>query len=60
MPCVIVAFKVLGWQFLVKTIVGVSLHVLFPGMFESFQWATDYDGRAAMAGLIGSIVAVRE
>lgn len=53
----LVAFKVLGWQFLVKTIVGVSLLSFFLGMFESFQWQPIMMDEPLMAGLIGSIVA---
>lgn len=53
----LVAFKVLGWQFLVKTVVGVSLLTAFLGMFESFQWEPIMMDEPLMAGLIGAIVA---
>ncbi len=53
----LVAFRVLGWQFLVKTVVGVSLLTVFLGMFESFQWDPIMMDEPLMAGLIGAIVA---
>lgn len=51
------AFKVLGTEFLVKTIVGVSMLSAFLGMFESFQWQPIMMDEPLMAGLIGAIVA---
>lgn len=51
------AFKVLGGDFLVKTIVGVSMLSAFIGMFESFQWQPIMMDEPLMAGLIGAIVA---
>ncbi|WP_019538415.1 YitT family protein [Proteiniphilum acetatigenes] len=51
------AFRVLGFEFLVKTIVGVSLLSAFIGMFESFQWQPIMMDEPLMAGLIGAIVA---
>lgn len=51
------AFKVLGADFLVKTIVGVSMLSAFIGMFESFQWPPIMTDEPLMAGLIGAIVA---
>ncbi len=51
------SFKVLGTEFLVKTIVGVSMLSAFLGMFESFQWPPIMMDEPLMAGLIGAIVA---
>ena len=53
----LIAFKVLGWQFLVKTIVGVSILSAFLAMFESFKWQPIMMDEPLMAGLIGSIMA---
>ena len=51
------AFRTLGTEFLVKTIVGVGLLSAFIGMFESFQWPPIMMDEPLMAGLIGAIVA---
>lgn len=51
------AFRILGSEFLVKTIVGVGLLSTFIGMFESFQWPPIMMDEPLMAGLIGAIVA---
>ena len=53
----LIAFRILGSEFLVKTIVGVASLTLFIGMFESFQWPPIMTDEPLMAGLIGSIVA---
>ncbi len=51
------SFKILGLDFLVKTVVGVALLSGFIGMFESFKWTPIMMEEPLMAGLIGSIVA---
>lgn len=51
------AFKVLGSEFLVKTVVGVASLSAFIGMFESFQWDPIMKDEPLMAGLVGAIVA---
>lgn len=53
----LVAFRVLGVEFLVKTVVGVALLSAFIGMFENFQWQPIMMDEPLMAGLIGAIVA---
>jgi uncharacterized membrane-anchored protein YitT (DUF2179 family) len=53
----LISFKVLGSEFLVKTIAGVAMLSAFIGMFESFQWDPIMMDEPLMAGLIGSIVA---
>lgn len=53
----LVAFRILGTEFLLKTIVGVASLTTFIGMFESFQWTPIMTEEPLMAGLIGSIVA---
>lgn len=51
------AFKVLGWDFLVKTIVGVSLLSGFLGMFENLHLEPIMMEEPLMAGLLGGIIA---
>ncbi len=53
----LISFRILGTEFLVKTIVGVASLTAFIGMFESFQWTPIMTEEPLMAGLIGSIVA---
>lgn len=53
----LIAYRTLGSEFLVKTVVGVASLSFFIGMFESFQLPTIMTQEALMAGLIGSIVA---
>jgi uncharacterized membrane-anchored protein YitT (DUF2179 family) len=53
----LIAFRILGSEFLVKTIVGVASLTTFIGMFESFQWTPIMTEEPLMAGLIGAIVA---
>lgn len=53
----LIAFKVLGMDFLLKTIVGVSMLSGFIGMFESFHFEPIMMEEPLMAGLIGSIIA---
>lgn len=52
----LLAFRILGSEFLVKTIVGVALLSLFIGMFEQVQWDPIMTDEPLMAGLIGSIL----
>ncbi|MDR0421602.1 MAG: YitT family protein [Proteiniphilum sp.] len=53
----LISFKVLGSEFLVKTIAGVGMLSAFIGMFESLRWDPIMMDEPLMAGLIGSIVA---
>lgn len=53
----LLAFRALGSEFLVKTIVGVAALSFFIGMFESFKLQTIMTEEPLMAGLVGSIVA---
>jgi uncharacterized membrane-anchored protein YitT (DUF2179 family) len=53
----LIAYRTLGSEFLVKTVVGVASLSFFIGMFESFQLPTIMTQEPLMAGLIGSIVA---
>lgn len=53
----IIAFKVLGTEFLIKTIVGVGLLTTFLGLFENIAFTPIMTDEPLMAGLIGSIVA---
>ncbi|MDR2816680.1 MAG: YitT family protein [Proteiniphilum sp.] len=53
----LIAFRVLGVEFLVKTVVGVALLSAFIAMFENFQWPPIMMEEPLMAGLIGAIVA---
>ncbi len=53
----IIAFKVLGTEFLIKTIVGVGSLTTFLGLFENIAFTPIMTDEPLMAGLIGSIVA---
>lgn len=53
----LIAFRILGSEFLVKTIVGVASLTAFIGLFERLQWNPIMTEEPLMAGLIGSIVA---
>lgn len=53
----LVAFRILGSEFLIKTIVGAGSLAFFIGMFESFQWHPIMTDEPLMAGLLGSIIA---
>ncbi|MDD4008264.1 MAG: YitT family protein [Fermentimonas sp.] len=53
----LIAYRTLGSEFLVKTVVGVASLSFFIGVFESFQLPTIMTQEPLMAGLIGSIVA---
>jgi len=52
----LISFRILGADFLVKTIVGVASLTAFIGMFERLQWNPIMTEEPLMAGLIGSIV----
>ena len=52
-----IAYKILGVEFLIKTIVGVASLSIFIGMFESLDLPTIMMDEPLMAGLIGAIVA---
>lgn len=51
------AFKVLGAEFLVKTIVGVGMLSAFIGMFEGLQLEPIMTEEPLIAGLVGAIMA---
>lgn len=53
----LMAYRILGTEFLVKTIVSVALLSFFIGMFEQVQWDPIMTDEPLMAGLIGAIVA---
>lgn len=53
----LMAFRILGTEFLVKTIVGVASLSLFIGMFERLQWQPIMTDEPLIAGLIGGIMA---
>lgn len=53
----LIAFRILGSEFLIKTIVSVILLSFFIGMFEQMQWDPIMTDEPLMAGLIGAIVA---
>lgn len=53
----LMAFRILGWEFLVKTIVGVGSLTLFIALFERLQLQPIMMDEPLMAGLIGAIVA---
>ncbi|MDD4777562.1 MAG: YitT family protein [Fermentimonas sp.] len=53
----LIAYRILGSEFLVKTVVGVASLSFFIGMFESFQLPAIMTQEPLMAGLVGSIVA---
>ncbi len=53
----LISFRILGSEFLVKTIVGVASLTAFIGLFERLQWNPIMTEEPLMAGLIGSIVA---
>lgn len=52
----LLSFRILGSEFLVKTIVGVASLSFFIGMFEGLQLQTIMTTEPLMAGLIGSII----
>jgi uncharacterized membrane-anchored protein YitT (DUF2179 family) len=53
----LLSYKVLGSEFLVKTIVGVAMLSLFLAMFEALNLEPIMFAEPLMAGLIGAIVA---
>lgn len=52
-----ISYKVLGTEFLVKTVVGVASLTAFLALFENIDFIPILTDEALMAGLIGSIVA---
>ncbi|MDD2243469.1 MAG: YitT family protein [Dysgonamonadaceae bacterium] len=52
----LVSFKILGGDFLIKTIVGVVSLSGFLALFESFNWTPIMMNEPLMAGLIGSLI----
>ncbi|MDD3787325.1 MAG: YitT family protein [Petrimonas sp.] len=52
----IISFRILGTEFLVKTVVGVGALTFFIGMFEWFNWTPIMMDEPIMAGLIGAII----
>lgn len=52
-----VSYKVLGPEFLIKTVVGVGSLTAFLGFFEALNFTPIMTEEPLMAGLIGSIVA---
>ena len=52
-----VSYKVLGTEFLIKTVVGVGSLTAFLGFFETLNFTPIMTEEPLMAGLIGSIVA---
>lgn len=52
-----ISYKVLGTEFLIKTVVGVGSLTAFLGFFEALNFTPIMTEEPLMAGLIGSIVA---
>lgn len=52
-----ISYKVLGTEFLIKTVVGVGSLTAFLGFFEALDFTPIMTEEPLMAGLIGSIVA---
>lgn len=52
----LISYRILGKEFLIKTIVGVLSLSLFIAMFESLNWDPIMQDEALMAGLIGAII----
>ena len=52
-----ISYKVLGTEFLVKTVIGVASLTAFLALFENIDFIPILTDEALMAGLIGSIVA---
>lgn len=52
-----VSYKVLGTEFLIKTVVGVGSLTAFLGFFEALNFTPIMTEEPLMAGLVGSIVA---
>ena len=52
-----ISYKVLGTEFLIKTVVGVGSLTAFLGFFEAISFTPIMTEEPLMAGLIGSIVA---
>ncbi|MBF6597400.1 MAG: YitT family protein [Fermentimonas sp.] len=52
-----ISYKVLGTEFLIKTVVGVGSLTAFLGFFEALNFTPIMTEEPLMAGLVGSIVA---
>jgi len=52
----LISFRILGTDFLLKTIVGVASLALFIGMFEGFSWEPIMTSEPLIAGIIGAIM----
>lgn len=52
----LLSFRILGGDFLIKTVVGVVSLSGFLAMFESFNWVPIMMEEPLMAGLIGSLI----
>jgi len=52
----LLSFRILGGDFLIKTVVGVVSLSGFLAMFESFNWTPIMMEESLMAGLIGSLI----
>jgi uncharacterized membrane-anchored protein YitT (DUF2179 family) len=52
----LISYRILGKEFLIKTIIGVASLSFFIGMFESFSWEPIMTNEPLIAGLIGAIM----
>ena len=52
----LISFRILGSEFLIKTIIGVVSLAFFIGMFEGFSWEPIMTNEPLIAGLIGAIM----
>ena len=52
----LISFRILGTEFLIKTIIGVTSLAFFIGMFEGFSWEPIMANEPLIAGLIGAIM----
>ncbi|HOV70854.1 MAG TPA: YitT family protein [Dysgonamonadaceae bacterium] len=52
----LISFRILGTDFLLKTIIGVASLALFIGMFEGFSWEPIMTSEPLIAGIIGAIM----
>lgn len=52
----LISFRILGTDFLLKTIIGVASLALFIGMFEGFSWKPIMTSEPLIAGIIGAIM----
>jgi len=52
----LISFRILGTDFLLKTIIGVASLALFIGMFDGFSWEPIMTSEPLIAGIIGAIM----